>query len=589
MRVDFLNIFEMIVLSSLIGSVIVLMILIFKGIFRNKLNFTFHYYIWLILIIKLIIPFGPQNPLNISNLYENFHVQGTTNKATQITQINSSKELTNATLSNPISISAMHPSNKSVISKANRIPLTHKVNIEKVFCFIWILGTSLSIAILVTGYKKLKDIVGTSIKNINSTHREILNKCKKAMNIRTEVELSYSQKINSPSLCGLIKPKILIPVSVAANIGDEEFKYIIMHELTHLKNKDIFINYAITLLSIIYWFNPLLLYAFHKMRQDCEISCDGQVISYLGASENLQYGNTIIKVLELAGKSNRLIGTTSMVLNSFEIKRRIIMISKYRKIDFKGILLGTVVFVIIGGLGIAINTSNIISDKNIVKATTLQVKTPVITSKSTVKNIPNIASAAIIKKSTSDNTDSIVPFSADIVIYNSHADEAYPSGMKVSDVGALLSNKLVKEGFNSHFIKCDPPADYNKSYQAARALITKNVKQYSNTILIDIHSNIIENEKSNARKMVFQFTKRNPRYKANKKFVDSLLGNIKNSKEVKSEMYFYQFGISYFNEDLSNNSTVIELGNNISSDSDIEVCVNALVSALKNTQKTSSK
>ncbi|WAG70990.1 M56 family metallopeptidase [Clostridium sp. CF011] len=589
MRVDFLNIFEMIVLPSLIGSIIVLMILIFKGIFRNKLNFTFHYYIWLILIIKLIIPFGPQTPLNISNLYENFHVQGTTNKSTQITQSNSSKELTNATLSNPISISAMHPSNKSVISKANRIPLNHKVNIEKVFCFIWILGTSLSIAILVTGYKKLKDIVGTSIKNINSTHREILNKCKKAMNIRTEVELSYSQKINSPSLCGLIKPKILIPVSVAANIGDEEFKYIIMHELTHLKNKDIFINYAITLLSIIYWFNPLLLYAFHKMREDCEISCDGQVISYLGASENLQYGNTIIKVLELAGKSNRLIGTTSMVLNSFEIKRRIIMISKYRKINFKGILLGTVVFVIIGGLGIAINTSNIISDKNIVKATTLQVKTPVITSKSTVKNTPNTASAAIIKKSTSDNTDSIVPFSADIVIYNSHADEAYPSGMKVSDVGALLSNKLVKEGFNSHFIKCDPPADYNKSYQAARALITKNVKQYSNTILIDIHSNILENEKSNARKMVFQFTKRNPRYKANKKFVDSLLGNIKTSKEVKSEMYFYQFGISYFNEDLSNNSTVIELGNNISSDSDIEVCVNALVSALKNTQKTSSK
>ncbi|MBU3092168.1 M56 family metallopeptidase [Clostridium sp. CF011] len=586
---DFLNIFEMIVLPSLIGSIIVLMILIFKGIFRNKLNFTFHYYIWLILIIKLIIPFGPQTPLNISNLYENFHVQGTTNKSTQITQSNSSKELTNATLSNPISISAMHPSNKSVISKANRIPLNHKVNIEKVFCFIWILGTSLSIAILVTGYKKLKDIVGTSIKNINSTHREILNKCKKAMNIRTEVELSYSQKINSPSLCGLIKPKILIPVSVAANIGDEEFKYIIMHELTHLKNKDIFINYAITLLSIIYWFNPLLLYAFHKMREDCEISCDGQVISYLGASENLQYGNTIIKVLELAGKSNRLIGTTSMVLNSFEIKRRIIMISKYRKINFKGILLGTVVFVIIGGLGIAINTSNIISDKNIVKATTLQVKTPVITSKSTVKNTPNTASAAIIKKSTSDNTDSIVPFSADIVIYNSHADEAYPSGMKVSDVGALLSNKLVKEGFNSHFIKCDPPADYNKSYQAARALITKNVKQYSNTILIDIHSNILENEKSNARKMVFQFTKRNPRYKANKKFVDSLLGNIKTSKEVKSEMYFYQFGISYFNEDLSNNSTVIELGNNISSDSDIEVCVNALVSALKNTQKTSSK
>ena len=118
---DFLNIFEIIVLSSLIGSVIVLMILIIKGIFKNKLNSTFHYYIWLILLIKLIIPFGPQTPLNISNIYENFHIQSTTNENTQKTQINSSKQLENADLGDSISISSFQPSNKSVINN----PLTY--------------------------------------------------------------------------------------------------------------------------------------------------------------------------------------------------------------------------------------------------------------------------------------------------------------------------------------------------------------------------------------------------------------------------------------------------------------------------------
>ena len=74
------------------------------------------------------------------------------------------------------------------------------------------------------------------------------------------------------------------------------WRYPIMHELTHLKNKDIFINWIITFLSMIYWFNPILLYGFHKMRQDCEFSCDGIAISYLDEGENLQYGNAIIKV-----------------------------------------------------------------------------------------------------------------------------------------------------------------------------------------------------------------------------------------------------------------------------------------------------
>ncbi|MBC8060548.1 MAG: M56 family metallopeptidase [Clostridiaceae bacterium] len=341
-----LNVFELILLSSLIGSLILIIILIIKSIFRDKLNSTFHYYIWLILLIKLIIPVGPQSPLNISNIYTNSYVQSITNTNTQI---NPSKQLETTDLDGETSIS---PSNS-----VRSLPLISKVNIEKVFCFIWIFGTLLLIGELGIGYKKLKSIVDSSIKDINSGHKEILYTCMKVMNIRTQVELSYSEKISSPSLCGILKPKILIPVIVAANVSDEEFKYIIMHELTHFKSRDIFINLIVTLLTRVYWFNPILIYGFHKMRQDCEISCDGQAISYLEDGKNLQYGNAIIRVLELGGKGNRLMGTTSMVMNSSEIKRRIVMISKYKKVNIKNILLGAIIVVIIGGLGIALNTS----------------------------------------------------------------------------------------------------------------------------------------------------------------------------------------------------------------------------------------
>ncbi|MBZ9618271.1 M56 family metallopeptidase [Clostridium estertheticum] len=581
---NLLNFFEKIVLSSLIGSVIVLIILIIKGIFRNKLNFTFHYYIWLILIIKLIIPIGPQSPLNVSTLNKNFHVQ------TQIAQTNSSTELTVSDFGASNLISKVPPLNKDVIVNTMSKPLAPKLNIEEVFCFIWLFGFVLSIGILVKGYKKLNNIVRYSLKNVNSTHGNILNECMKDMNIRTEVELTYSDKLSSPSLCGPFKPKILIPINVATNICNEEFKHIIMHELTHLKRNDLIVNWTTTLLSTIYWFNPILLYGFYKMKQDCEISCDGQVISYLGYGKNMLYGNTIIKVLKLGGKGNRLIGTTSMVLNRFEMKRRIIMISKYNKINIKGVLLGAVLVVIIGGFGIAINTSSISSDKNIAKATTLQVKTPVATSKNLVKNTSSVPSLSNIKKSATNTTNPIVPFSADIVIYNSHPDEAYPSGVKVTDVGALISDKLVKEGFNSHFIKINPPKNYNKSYQITRDIIKKNVKNYPSTILLDIHredvATKIKNDKTN--KILFVVTEANPRYKANKKFVDSLIGNIKNTNGIQTVIYPYQYGISYYNEDLSNNSALIEIGNNMSSNSDIEACVNALVSALKNTQRGSS-
>jgi len=439
---DFLDIFEMIVFSSLTGSVIVVMILLIRKIFKHILNSTFHYYIWLILLIKLIIPFGPQTPLNISYIYENLHMHNITNENTEKIQINPSAQPKNIDFGDSTPINSIQPSNKNVISPHINIRLNNKFHIEKVLFFIWILGVVLSIGILIAGYKKLNKIVRVSIKNVTMTHKEILYNCMKILHIRHEIELAYSQKVSSPSLCGLINPKILIPISVAENISDEYFKYIIMHELTHLKSKDIFINLVINLLSIIYWFNPILLYGFHKMRQDCEVSCDDKVLSYLDEGENMHYGNAILSVLKLANVHNKLVGTTALIMNNSEIKRRIIMISKYKKINIKGILLGAAVIVIISSLGFMLNTSKISSDKNIATNSTLAVQIPLATSNNIVNNTSNETLSTIIKKLPNDSENLIVPLSSNIVIYNSHADEDYPSTITVTDVGALMLKKV---------------------------------------------------------------------------------------------------------------------------------------------------
>ncbi|MCY6372151.1 stage II sporulation protein P [Clostridium ganghwense] len=194
------------------------------------------------------------------------------------------------------------------------------------------------------------------------------------------------------------------------------------------------------------------------------------------------------------------------------------------------------------------------------------------------KNVPT-------NKSVNNNIDisNITPFSSDIVIYNSHAGENYPSGLKVTDVGVLINNKLVKEGLKSRFIKCNPPTEYAKAYKITHDLITKNVKNYSDTILLDIHRDTTENPKSDTKKIQLILAKGNPHYKENKKFADLLLAELRKSTEVKSDIFEFNGEVlSYFNQDLSNNSMLIEIGNDMSSDSDIEECINVLVSALKN-------
>lgn len=571
---DFLHIFKIVILSSLIGSIIILIILTINRIFRYKLNPTFRYYIWLILIIKLIFPFGPENSLKFSEIYQIVYIENYTNETSLKVQENSKKQSQNTNLDDLKSINSFQNSNDNKFTHKIYIPFKNKLHIEKIFFFLWILGVIFLNCMFISAHKKLKQIVKNSVENVTDNHKEILYNCINIMHMKTKVKVLYSSKISSPCLCGLIKPKILIPITLVNNINEEDFKYILMHELTHLKRKDVLINWIIILLAIVYWFNPIVVYGLKKIRKDCEFSCDNNVMSYLNEDENIQYGNVLIKVLELCRCNNRVIGTTSMVRDNLEIKRRIIMISKYKKINFKGILLGTIIVVIIGLVAVKVNASKLNVD-NIIKAQVSASDNIVNNNESDPKLLTTTNNIS------SDNAKPVEGLSSDIIIYNSHADEAYQSGISVTDVGALINDKLLNEGIKSEFIKCTVPKEYTESYQNSRDLIISNVKDYSNNILLDMHRDAVYGTQCDTRKITVVLAKNNPYYEKNKEFAEGLLQNINNSNEIKSEIISYNRGKLCFNQDLSKNSLLINLGNDMSNDSDIEACVNALVSALK--------
>ncbi|MFL0195703.1 stage II sporulation protein P [Clostridium sp. WILCCON 0269] len=187
--------------------------------------------------------------------------------------------------------------------------------------------------------------------------------------------------------------------------------------------------------------------------------------------------------------------------------------------------------------------------------------------------------------SNSYTENSIVPFSSDIVIYNSHPDETYLSGKNITDVGALINDELAKVGLNSSFIKVTAPKEYTKSYENTRNIITKNVKNYASTTLLDVSRDESNNATTDTKKIRLILTQASPRYEANKKFANQLLEQLKKANGVTAEIIEFKTDtLSYFNEDLSNNTILIEIGNDKSSDSDIQQSVNVLAASLKNIQ-----
>jgi len=108
--------------------------------------------------------------------------------------------------------------------------------------------------------------------------------------------------------------------------------HIFLHELIHFKRKDIWINCLSQVLLICHWFNPLIWYAFYRMREDQEISCDALATSRINTEQTHDYAYTLLKLAETYTTATRMAGLRSLCGSNSRIKRRIIMLKNSKQL-----------------------------------------------------------------------------------------------------------------------------------------------------------------------------------------------------------------------------------------------------------------
>lgn len=81
-------------------------------------------------------------------------------------------------------------------------------------------------------------------------------------------------------------------------LDEQQLRYILYHELAHIKRRDVGVNWLMHGLLILNWFNPILWYAYSCMGEDQKLACDAFAIVYIDSEEHPAYGRTIISLLE---------------------------------------------------------------------------------------------------------------------------------------------------------------------------------------------------------------------------------------------------------------------------------------------------
>ena len=150
-----------------------------------------------------------------------------------------------------------------------------------------------------------------------------------------------SGAVKSPCLAGLI-PAVYLTEDMLRNDTTE---LIVRHELTHLHHLDFLWSLCRTIAVIVYWWNPFIWLAAICSKRDAELACDEAVAAKLPESKRLAYARAI-----LAQAPRK---TAALSLAGPPVKERILFLTKKQRTSVVCVILALLLVVSATGCSFA--------------------------------------------------------------------------------------------------------------------------------------------------------------------------------------------------------------------------------------------
>ena len=315
-------------ISGIIG-----ILLLVKRIFKNSLSSRMQYNLWFLLLGLLAVPFIPFRFIGLPQIFSwlgSLRSSPSSGAGTNITGTAEAVTTGNTNWMNNFTLSV----NSETPSIAGYILLG-----------IWIVGILAMIILVIKSSLRLRSLEKSALPLQNQEVRRLYHRCLEEMGIHRDIPVYSTAFLKSPIIVGLLKPCIYLPIHLISDYDESDMRYMLLHELQHYKHHDAIANYLMNLAGVVYWFNPLVLYALKEMRNDREVACDTSVLKMLEEDAYADYGNTLINFAEKVSLAPFPFAA-GLGGNMKQMKRRIINIASYEKPTFMKRIKGMTTFML---------------------------------------------------------------------------------------------------------------------------------------------------------------------------------------------------------------------------------------------------
>lgn len=277
------NIFVYLLHNSIAVCVVILTVFAVR-LFLRRAPKKYSYILWSIVGIYLLCPIRLSSPISIYSLINNVSDTflehhslplNAKNFADKNKTYNEKNQKTKD--SNKSKFDNVSSTNKNQKTKQNQNNTAGTENISQ------------SLTVTTTAYIWLFGCIVLLVRNLFLIWR---TKQTVLMAIRRKDNIYESEYISTPFVLGIVRPKIYIPF----NLSEQEREYILKHEQYHIRRKDQIIKICAYILCVIYWFQPLIWFAYFVMVRDMEMSCDEYVLKNSKSDIRAAYSTSLLKL-----------------------------------------------------------------------------------------------------------------------------------------------------------------------------------------------------------------------------------------------------------------------------------------------------
>ncbi len=320
------------------AAVLAGLVLIAQWLFRKRLTPAWRYRLWLLVVIRLVLPFPPTSLTSVFNIAHFRSGDPPVTLATRETRPGPPALLTTSERpdSGDRAIPPHHATAPDAPVAAEPAPPRppHAVSWSTILGFlpwVWAAGVLFIATRMAWQNFRFGQRLRREATPVAASIQELFAHCQSLLDVRQPVVLCETSLVRSPALYGFLEARLLLPRGLAEAFSADELRYVLLHELAHVKRRGMAMKWLMALLQALHWFNPCLWVAFARMRLDRELACDALALSCARADETTRYGETIIRLLEGMTRGAAMPGLVGVLESRDQIRERIRMIATFKR------------------------------------------------------------------------------------------------------------------------------------------------------------------------------------------------------------------------------------------------------------------